>query len=58
MFEQVQGDDSPSGVSAEGQTCSDRESADDQAVEALNKGDIREFGQLMNASHLSFERGF
>mgnify|MGYP000045594735 CR=1 FL=1 len=29
-----------------------------QAVEALNKGDIREFGQLMNASHLSLKEDF
>ena len=29
-----------------------------QAVDALNKGDIREFGQLMNASHLSLKEDF
>lgn len=45
-------------MSAEGQTCSDREQRTIQAVEALNKGDIREFGQLMNASHLSLKEDF
>lgn len=29
-----------------------------QAVEALNKGDIREFGQLMDASHLSLKEDY
>ena len=29
-----------------------------QAVEALKKGDIREFGQLMDASHLSLKEDY
>ncbi|MCD8097231.1 MAG: galactokinase [Lachnospiraceae bacterium] len=29
-----------------------------QAVEAMQKGDIREFGQLMNASHLSLKEDY